>query len=231
MGSSNNHYLDKCVLIEVVAVDEHGQPIQFRVRWLSKKDDWETFQHYADTAAERRRPEEIKETCLCFTRSWFLLLARKGGSDAWSSGWEAWEGREPPVHVMRLYDHVVLVEGLHMCIGNALAATHEFGCVRLQSPLSHLCTSPTWEGIARRLARTGLGKKGVAALGRELDGVVPELPRELRKWGESSESPKKPPWSFPRCVRSLVNLECGTCACSPTEHQGVGQVPACHRGA
>ena len=46
-------------------------------------------------------------------------------------GWEeeddgdGWEDEG----VMHLYDCVVAVEGLHMCISNGLAITHEFGCV------------------------------------------------------------------------------------------------------
>ena len=56
-----------------------------------------------------------------------MLLAKHDA--AWDSEWEPWKGIIPDEGVMHLYDCVVAVEGLHMCISNGLAITHEFGCV------------------------------------------------------------------------------------------------------
>lgn len=58
---------------------------------------------------------------------WLLRLARD--SKAFECDWAAWGGSPPTDKVMSLYDCVVSIEPLHMCITNSLAATHEFGFV------------------------------------------------------------------------------------------------------
>ena len=127
VGPNHNHYLDKCVLVVVLEFDIADKPARFQVRWLNKESDWRVFKTFAATAKDRSSVDEITDTCLCLTRSWFLKLAADPRVDNWSSEWKAFDGRAPDEETMQLYDAVVWIETLHMCIGNSLAATHEFG--------------------------------------------------------------------------------------------------------
>ena len=58
-----------------------------------------------------------------------LLAAEANEGNLWKSGWEPWGGKPPSHTIMELYDCVVPIEGLHLCISDALGATREYGCV------------------------------------------------------------------------------------------------------
>ena len=142
MGAGNTHYLDKCVLVIATATDAAGRVTCWQLHWLSKKgEDWKEFAAHGHTLAERRTPEEVTGTCLCLTRSWMLRLAADPETTEWASDWEPWNGHIPSQTVIDLYDHVVPIEGLHLCITNALRPTHEFGCAPSPARSNHFTSN------------------------------------------------------------------------------------------
>ena len=126
-----------------------------------------------------------------------MLAAEENEDDLWRCQWLPWNKKPPSRDIMRLYDCVMPIEGLHLCISDALGATREYGSVQYNGKQCIFI-----EGGGSRILKSSLGTQAMRSIAHDLrQQQVPFLPRELDKWADGSNrttgNPNKPPWSMP----------------------------------